>query len=160
MSRIIRSVALSIALTLAACSSSDVSSLKPPSAPLPAAPTWSVAVTGCVKASDCNTLRNGLVFRLTVAKLLQHAVPGNEAAPLTLGIAVTHLHVVSQASSNIYGVIAGRNEVTAIVTLKTAAGEMLRSFKVTVKGGDYPFEDTIEDTYRQFDADVVAGLKA
>lgn len=130
------------------------------STPLPAAAVWAVGVSGCVKVSDCNTLRNALVFSLTYAKLLQHAEPAQAPAPLSLGVAVIHLHTVTGAERSRYGLVAGRNEITAVVTLKGADGVVLRSFRVTVKGGDYPYEDTIQDTFRQFDADVVAALKS
>jgi hypothetical protein len=152
--------ALACLALLAACSADDVTSLKGSSEPVPAAATWAVGVSGCVKASDCTTLRNALVFSLTSAKLLQHAVPAGAPAVQSLEVAVVHLHMVAPAERTRYGLVAGRNEVAAVVTVKSAAGAVLRSFKVSVKGGDYPYQDTIQDTFRQFDADVVAALKA
>jgi hypothetical protein len=147
-------------LFLAACSTHDVTSLRSEQAPVPKAVVWAVGVSGCVKAPDCSTLRNALVYSLTYAKLLQHAVPGDAPAPLSLAVSVIHLHTVTGTERSRYGLVAGRNELTAVVTLKTAAGDVLRSFRVNVKGGDYPYEDTIQDTFRQFDADVVAALKS
>ncbi len=147
-------------MLLAACSAHDVTSLKDGSAPVPTEPVWAVGVSGCVKASDCTTLHNALVYSLTYAKVLQHAVPGDAPAALSLGVSVIHLHTVTGTERSRYGLVAGRNELTAVVTLKTAGGDVLRSFRVTVKGGDYPYEDTIQDTFRQFDADVVAALKS
>ena len=154
-----RLLPLAATILVAACAGHDVTALKGETGPVPTAPVWAVGVAGCAKASDCNTLRNALIYSLTVAKLLQHAVPAGSAGAPSLSVAVTHLHTVTANERAVYGLVAGRNELTAVVTLQSAAGNPLRSFKVAVRGGDYPYEDTIQDTYRQFDADVVETLK-
>lgn len=158
MSRVLTTTAFLAGLLAAGCSTQGTVLQTSGAAPLPPAPAWSVAVTGCPQPSQCESIRNQVSLQLLASGLAQSiAAPGGDRA---LDIRVTNLRVVPPAARVFGGVFAGRNEVASTVTVRNR-GTVLRTFDVTSASASHIMSgQSFEvDAYKKLAEQVVGQLR-
>ena len=159
MSRVLTTTALMGGLLAAGCSSEGtLLQTSGGGAPLPPASAWSVAVTGCPQASQCESIRNQVSMQLVSSGLARTiATSGEDRA---LDIRVTNLRVVPPAARVFGGVFAGRNEVNSTVTVRSR-GAVLRTFDVkSASGSNMIGGQSFEvDAYKKMASQLVDALR-
>ncbi len=153
-----RAIMLLLAIVVSGCSTEgQVTRLIAGSATLPPSKSWSVVLNGC-EPTACIDIRTAVVARLMGAGVVEGI---SSQSPVVLQIDIERTRSVSTAERVLFGAMAGRNEVEALVTLKDGSGTAIRSFRVKSGSAAHPlsFEAGVQDAYRQFGNDVVAGVR-